>query len=417
MDAHAIWAVELDANVILTMVSSSLNLIRRLSSCRRQVVGLLLLEVLLVGLNVVRAQTEPAVDPAATRAKTQAVLNALQEARNEVLKKVPKETSMQREEIVRIINTPLPGVDDRKLLVELLGDSQPYDDPMRQNEEFLRHYLQNRTAPDEAEKRAFLAALKQNMLFVPGGSFVMGDFGTLTAEKLPINSDRNNPPHEVALDSYSIMRGRVTYGEYDFYARLTGKPILDIDGVGLFEHFSGYTVRPILWPEADGYCRWLAEFTGEPFALPTEAQWEYAARERGQFVAYPAHHMPEVRWASQYIPYFNSLDEGLRVMVSRVHPTDYITPRPPGMYGANRIGMQDVIGSTSEWVGDWYDADYFKTSPARNPTGPATGIRRVVRPSAYGGWRSLVTRRSEEPQKSGEYMEFRCALNRQTVWN
>ena len=191
MDAHAIWAVELDANVILTMVSSSLNLIRRLSSCRRQVVGLLLLEVLLVGLNVVRAQTEPAVDPAATRAKTQAVLNALQEARNEVLKKVPKETSMQREEIVRIINTPLPGVDDRKLLVELLGDSQPYDDPMRQNEEFLRHYLQNRTAPDEAEKRAFLAALKQNMLFVPGGSFVMGDFGTLTAEKLPINSDRN----------------------------------------------------------------------------------------------------------------------------------------------------------------------------------------------------------------------------------
>ena len=306
MDAHAIWAIELDANVILTMVYSSLNSTRRMSRCRWLVIGLLLLEFLLVCLNVARAQAGPTADHAAVRAKTQAALNALEEARNEVLKKVPKETSMQREEIVRIINTPLPGVDDRKLLVELLGDSQPYDDPMRQNEEFLRHYLQNRTAPDEAEKRAFLAALKQNMLFVPGGSFVMGDFGTLTAEKLPINSDRNNPPHEVALDSYSIMRGRVTFGEYDLYARLTGKPILDIDGVGLFEHFSGYTVRPILWPEADGYCRWLAEFTGEPFALPTEAQWEYAARERGQFVAYPAHHMPEVRWATQYIPYFDS---------------------------------------------------------------------------------------------------------------
>ena len=148
-------------------------------------------------------------------------------------------------------------------------------------------------------------------------------------------------------------------------------------------------------------------------ALPTEAQWEYAARERGLFVAYPAHHMPEVRWASQYIPYFNSLDEGLRVIVSRVHPTDYITPRPPGMYGANRIGMQDVIGSTSEWVGDWYDADYYKSAPNRNPQGPdKKGIVRSIR---GGSWHSPIGDiRAAARGKGGFALQthgtgFRCA--------
>lgn len=364
------------------------------------------------------AQSQPAqthVDPA-VRAKTQAVLKALDDAREAIRQRVPAETSKQREEIVRIINTPLPSAEDRKLLVELLGDSRPYDDPMRKNEDFLRDYLQTRPAPREQEKQAFLAALKLKMLFVPGGAFVMGDFGTLTKEKLPINSDKNNPPHKVTLDSYSIMRGRVTYADYDFYARSTGKPVLNVDDVGIFEHLPGYTVFPIVWPDADGYCRWLAEFTGQPFALPTEAQWEYAARERGQFVAYPAHHIPEVRWATQYIPYFDSLDDGLRAMRAKVGPnTPYISPRPPGMYGTNRIGMQDVIGSTSEWVADWYNPEYYKISPARNPQGPAAGTKRVVRPSAYGSYRSLATRRSEEPNRPTG--QFRCALNLQQPWN
>lgn len=334
------------------------------------------------------------------------------------MRRLPAETAKQREELVRLINTPLPSAEDRDFFAALLGSFSRRDDPLRANQAWLREYLKTRPAPDEQEKQRFVAALKTNMLFVQGGSFIMGDFGIYTKAKTPINSDRNNPPHKVTLDSYGLMKGRVTYGEYDFYARTAGRPMPNIDDrIYLGERYPGYTVRPILWADADGYCKWLGKFTQQPFALPTDAQWEYAARERGKFVAYPAHHMPEIRWANQYIPFFDSLDEALQNIKAKAGRSAYLgEPRPAGLYGANRIGMQDVIGGTYEWVADWYDPNYFKQSPERNPQGPSSGEKRVVRPSAYGDYRSLVVRRAKDPLTHDEQTQFRCALNSPRPW-
>jgi len=334
------------------------------------------------------------------------------------MRRVPADTAKQREELVRIVNTSLPSAEDRDFFAALLGSFSRRDDPLRANEAWLREYLKTRPQPDEQEKLRFVAALKANMLFVQGGSFIMGDFGIYTKAKTPINSDKNNPPHKVTLDSYGLMKGRVTYGEYDFYSRMAGRPIPNVDDrIYLGERYPGYTVRPILWADADSYCQWLGRFTQQPFALPTDAQWEYAARERGKFVAYPAHHMPEIRWANEYIPFFDSLDEALQNIKEKAGRSAYLgEPRPTGLFGANRIGMQDVIGATYEWVADWYDPDYFKQSPERNPQGPSSGEKRVVRPSAYGDYRSLVVRRAKDPLTHDEQTQFRCALNSPLPW-
>jgi formylglycine-generating enzyme required for sulfatase activity len=339
--------------------------------------------------------------------------NAKQRA---TLASLPADVADQRKELIRLAQIPLPTYEERRRFLDLMGDGFWNGHPLKENKTFLLEHYRNQPKPSSEEIAALVSSLKQRMLHIKGGTFTMGDFGVLTKEKLPITGDDNNPPHQVTLDSYSIMKGRVTYGEFDLFTRASGKKVLaDGDIVDVYRRRPGYMTGTVTWADADGYCRWLTGVTGRPFALPTEAQWEYAARERGKFIAYPVHNLPGIKWANEFIPYNESLDEALAVVEARAgKKITFIAPRPPGLTGENRIGMQDVVGDEEEWVADWYSKDYFKSSPRLNPRGPADGTLKVVRYGAYGSYHTVVSRRSRAPDTKEAW--FRCALNAKQPW-
>ncbi len=332
-------------------------------------------------------------------------------------RRAPTDLAQQHAELLRVMSIPLPSFEDRRYLNALMGIGADDGDSVKGNADWFKHYLGKRPAPTAAEQKAFLEGLKHELIFVQGGDFMMGDFGTLTKYKLRIAFNKSTEPHKVTLDSYSLMRGTVTNGEYDFYSRMTGTSPVNVEWVDIFSRFPGYVARPITWPQADNYCRWLADFTKMPFALPTEAQWEYAARERGKFVAYPAYNMPGVKWASEYIPEFQSLDAVLTSLEARAgQRTDMTEPAPPDLHGANRIGMEGSLGDAVEWMSDWYE-EKPNLAPSRNPKGPSFGNLRVVRFGAYGEYQATITRTGWAPDVTHHETQFRCVLNAGAPWN
>lgn len=338
-----------------------------------------------------------------------------------VLASLPQDVAAQREEIIRLAKVPLPSYEERRRLLDLLGDGFPNDHPLRENEAFLLQYYRTLPKPSKQELDELISSLKQRMIFVKGGRFIMGDFGPMKLtgvdKGMTITGDSNNQAREVVLDSFSIMKGRVTYGEFDLYTRDLGLGVLRAgDIVDAYDHRPGYTAWPITWPQADGYCKWLAKIIGLPFKLPTEAQWEYAAREGGAFIAYPMHELPGVRWQNSLIPDFRSVDEAKAVQKAKAgQPLTFIQPRPTSLTGQNRIGMEGVVGGDEvEWVSDWYQEDYYRVSPRKNPAGPKSGTLRVARTPAYTWTNTVLSRRGRPPDQGNL---FRCVLDARQPWH
>ena len=118
------------------------------------------------------------------------------------------------------------------------------------------------------------------------------------------------------------------------------------------------------WDDANTYCRWLSKAAGRVVRLPSEAEWEYAARGglRGR----------------QY-PNGDSMSPA---------DANYATSTavPVARYAPNGYGLYDMAGNVFEWVGDWYDKDYYRSSPSRNPRGPAALQAPQRRADRGGGW-------------------------------
>ena len=233
------------------------------------------------------------------------------------------------------------------------------------------------------ELDAFIKSVKSNLVFVEGGEFLMGDYGAeYGPEKLPYNRDKDSKPvHKVKLSSFSIGRFKVTNQEYQFYLRLHGLKLREDNADYSFEVVSSAPNVPAYmdWYDAEKYCTWLAEKTDLPFYLATEAQWEYAARSRGQFLmvatddgTYKATNDPVTReWESgpRGINISSSWDrkafakeKGWKTGIFTPLPVDRFPPNPLGLYAMSDNGL--------EWVKDWYDPDYYKNSPMLDPQGP-----------------------------------------------
>ncbi|WP_449105329.1 formylglycine-generating enzyme family protein [Pseudomonas mohnii] len=123
--------------------------------------------------------------------------------------------------------------------------------------------------------------------FLSGGG-LMGDYGVEHGpERLPYDADKDSKPlHKVELTSYSIEKFKVTNQAFQLYLKHNGLQLRKNSPGESFEKFSVLPNNPahLDWFEAEKYCKWLADISDLPFALPTEAQWEYAARSRGQFL-------------------------------------------------------------------------------------------------------------------------------------
>jgi sulfatase modifying factor 1 len=213
-----------------------------------------------------------------------------------------------------------------------------------------------------------------DLIVVEGGSFMMGDFGLLwSPEKLPYSDDVTSRfVHEVTLSRFSIAKYKTTYAEFDVYTDATRTQKAAPSGT--FDAHSRHPTVPagVAWQRAKDYCLWLGTITQVDFDLPTEAQWEYAARSRGQFFV----------WATDN----GNLDYGRNVpaadQAALFSPNkDNRSPYPVGLFPPNPLGLYDASHNGEEWVDDWFDENYYKTSPKNDPRGPAQGQFKVAR-----GW-------------------------------
>jgi formylglycine-generating enzyme required for sulfatase activity len=177
--------------------------------------------------------------------------------------------------------------------------------------------------------------------------------------------DDEAPPHLVELSPFAICRYAVTNEEYSFFLKESGAEPPPTWGDALF----GHPQQPVVcvnWFEAITYCEWLSHRLDARFRLPSEAEREMACRA-GTKSAYP--------WGDELSR--NPGDHG-----SRCAGAPEVVGGPP-----NAFGLYNMADNVHEWCMDWYDRDYYKESPTKDPLGPASGARRASR---GGSWRHQV---------------------------
>jgi formylglycine-generating enzyme required for sulfatase activity len=221
-----------------------------------------------------------------------------------------------------------------------------------------------------------------NMVFVKGGCFEMGDtFGDVDGEVEAV--------HEVCLDDFYINETEVTQ---EAYKNLTGKnPSLMVLSK-TYRDCPDCPVDDVTWHDAKDYC----EKTG--MRLPTEAEWEYAARSGGKKERFAGTSESPDAYA-----WFKHATRGQPL---------YIKTYPAGLKKPNGLGLYDMSGNVAEWVSDWYDESYYNSSPPNNPTGPASGKARVVRDGhadKYLMHLRASRRTGRRPNSDNKGLGFRCA--------
>jgi formylglycine-generating enzyme len=227
--------------------------------------------------------------------------------------------------------------------------------------------------PSAKQIKELVAKTKGNLAYLPSGTFMMGDWGD-PESGLPYDANADSKPvHKVTLEGFSMMKFKVTYAEFDLFTVVKGLPKINQEEYRKPKR--GDTMPAgVSWYGAKAYCKWLAELTMLPFDLPTEAQWEYAARSGGKkYLMATDNGMFEP--GRNYPSYEQRKDFGGRD-TARILPVGKFPPNPAGIYGMNEL--------TYEWVNDWYDPDYYKRSPVKNPKGPEKGTKKVQR-GDFGG--------------------------------
>ncbi|HBR4636971.1 formylglycine-generating enzyme family protein [Klebsiella pneumoniae] len=278
---------------------------------------------------------------------------------------------------------------------------------------------QKSTGKRETLSEALVAKSLSNMVPVKGGEFLMGDFGPLVGQKLPFSINQDDKVlHKVVLSDFSISKFKVTNDDYNKYLQITGikKPPINI----LVKEYPSlqkddYSVG-VTWQPAKDYCQWLGKESDKNIDLPTEAQWEYAARSRGQYLPFSTNN-GNFELGSN-IPEQKKLDE---------YTDGYGFPiYPIGKYPPNPLGLYDMGLSGAEWSNDWYSTDYYSHSPVYDPQGPVKGNEKVLRGYVGGDRQYALTifRQSSQPvpkfagrddyQKFGvsPLFVFRCVINK-----
>lgn len=250
----------------------------------------------------------------------------------------------------------------------------------------LQDLVAKRQTAEQAESLKKLPAPIQQLLYdmvlVEGGTFMMGSNDGNANEK---------PVHQVTLNNYYIGKYEVTLAQFKAFIEDSGYNTdaekgtggygsyiwengnwNNKDGINWRHDVNGklqsddrHPVIHISWNDAMEFCKWLSSKTGKNFTLPTEAEWEYAARGGNKSKGYQyagSNEIGSVAWHSDNSGY-------------KTHPV--------GLKQANELGLYDMSGNVWEWCSDWYGENYYANSPANNPKGPDAGSLRVLR---GGSW-------------------------------
>jgi formylglycine-generating enzyme required for sulfatase activity len=216
-----------------------------------------------------------------------------------------------------------------------------------------------------------------DLVSVRGGTYMMGDFGSVFLKSgLPFTPYSNNKPlHRVTLSSFKISRYKTTFAEFDVFLDATHQRHVD----SVLPYRNALVPAGAPWQQAKDYCQWLGKLTGDPLDLPTEAQWEYAARSRGQNFLF-ATDDGNLDFGRNIDDYFQrKLIRPVSDNVDRRGKHILTENYPVGMFPANPLGLYDMNSDGYEWVNDWYAADYYQHSPENNPQGPSSGQWKVIR--------------------------------------
>ena len=238
------------------------------------------------------------------------------------------------------------------------------------------------TIPDSLQVLHFdVNGVPFDMQRVEGGVFVMG--GTREQHRERISTDL--PTHTVALDAYYIASTEVTQAlwkavmpEWEFFEEL---------------YLPNFPISYISWNDCQEFVRRLDSITGMPFRLPTEAEWEYAARGGNRSKGF--------RFAGGNI--VENVSWGLSNAGFRTHEVGKKQP--------NEVGLYDMTGNVSEWCSDWYAPYHFGTVP--NPQGPTIGKEKIIRGSSYSNCQDnsyLSHRYMAVPTEATSYCGMRLAL-------
>jgi len=218
------------------------------------------------------------------------------------------------------------------------------------------------------------------MVLIPAGEFQMGSN----------DYDDEKPVHTVYLDAFYMDAYEVTNAQY--------KKFMDATGHRAPEYWNdpkynapNQPVGGVSWYDAKAYADWAGE------RLPTEAEWEKAARGGLVGKKYP--------WGDTL-----THDEANYFGTGGKDMWEYASP--VGSFAPNGYGLYDMVGNVWEWCADWYGSAYYAMSPGRNPRGPSSGSSRVLRGGSWsvvGSSRRVATRDSSDPTYTSSAVGFRCA--------
>jgi formylglycine-generating enzyme required for sulfatase activity len=206
-----------------------------------------------------------------------------------IAEKIDVNAPADKERLIREISTSSPPRETWEHLSLVLnwGRGKPYNDTIG----ILEDYLKGLPPPTGEELAKFKDKLRGELVFVKGGQFLMGDFGPqFSQEKLPYSADDGAAPaHNVELASYSVLKHRVTFADFDLYTRANHLPPIGVrEAYDLQFRFPDFPAAFVTWQQSRDFCKWAGEVTGMPLDVPTEAQWEYAARSRGEMWVIPS---------------------------------------------------------------------------------------------------------------------------------
>lgn len=202
---------------------------------------------------------------------------------------------------------------------------------------------------------------------IPPGFFLMGSAA---------GRDEERPAHRVWVDPFEMAALQVRNRDYVAFLKATGHVPPQHGRDPDFSH-PEQPVVAVSWIAAVRYCDWLSAATGRHYRLPSEAEWERAARGGREGLDYPWGNEPPNDWP-EYVARWGRIGE---------RDLEIRGPLPVGQGTPNPYGLFDISENVHEWCSDWFSRDYYARSPERNPRGPDSGSRRASR---GGSWRHQI---------------------------
>ena len=203
-------------------------------------------------------------------------------------------------------------------------------------------------------------------VWIPPGTF---DMGCVSGDRECLSREGGSPHRVNITKGFWLGQTEVTVGAYELFAEATSRPMPPVPDFNKDWRDKDHPINSVTWGEAQAYCTWVGG------RLPTEAEWEYAARGDKEELKYPWGNSVSHDQANYGK---DECCDGLADGRDR-----WVYTSPVGSFDPNGFNLFDMTGNVSHWAADWYDRDYYVKSPASNPTGPRTGKIRVAR---GGSW-------------------------------